>query len=187
MRDVELPGELVNYFRSSTVALSLGAADGDHELLLTNEPFSRLTGYVPSEIIGRNCRFLQGQQVDAEAREKIHAFLREDRIANVRTPLVNFRKNGVPFVNLLYMSKLTAMAGKVRYIFASQFDISRTQPDLLQDYDTSLGNVLDRLSPVLANSGMIVEGSLLTIANTAAMVAQAKVTLAELDSSSGLL
>lgn len=182
MRDVELPSELREYFDSSPVALSLGAADGDHELLLTNQRFRELTGYATSEIVGRNCRFLQGKSRDEEARQKIRAFLTDDRHANVRTPIVNFRKDGRPFVNLLYMSRLRAQSGEVRYIFASQFDVSRTQPERLGDYDVNLGQTLTRLGPVLADSGIIVEGSLMTIANAAATIAQAKLTLADLDS-----
>ncbi|WP_311271194.1 PAS domain-containing protein [Sphingobium sp. WCS2017Hpa-17] len=182
----DLPVELRDYFDSSPVALSLGEASSDHALLLTNRRFRDLTGYTTSEIVGRNCRFLQGESRNDEAREKIHAFLAEDRIANVRTPIVNFRKDGRPFVNLLYMSKLRAQSGDVRYIFASQFDVSRTQADLLQNYDADLGQTLDRISPVLAESGIVVEGSLMTIANSAATIAQAKLTLTELDRGSFL-
>lgn len=181
MRDVELPTELRDYFDASPIALSLGAADGDNPLLLTNRRFRDLTGYAMSEIVGQNCRFLQGNSRNDEAREAIHAFLRQDRHANVRTPIVNFRKNGEPFVNLLYMSKLRAQSGEVRYIFASQFDVSRSQPERLSDYDNHLSKTLTRLSPVLAECGIVVEGSLMTIANAAATIAQAKMTLADLD------
>jgi len=176
-----IPGELRNYFEHSTVALSLGAADGDHDLRLTNHRFHQLTGYSGVEVIGRNCRFLQGESRNDEARSQIREFLAENRRSNVRTPIVNFRKNGQPFVNLLFMTKLRAQSGALLYIFASQFDISRTQPGLLADYDERLGNTLAGLSPLLANSGLVVEGSLMTIANAAATIAQAKLTLAQLD------
>ncbi|WP_278393588.1 PAS domain-containing protein [Sphingobium yanoikuyae] len=186
MHHDDLPEELRDYFDSSPVALSLGKASGDHALLLTNRRFRDLTGYATSEIVGRNCRFLQGESRNEDAREKIHSFLAEDRIANVRTPIVNFRKDGSPFVNLLYMSKLRTQSGEVRYIFASQFDVSRTQADLLEEYDADLGRALNHISPVLAESGLVVEGSLMTIANSAATIAQAKLTLNELDRGSFL-
>ncbi len=176
-----LPEQLATYFDSSHVALSLGRAEGDHELLLTNEGFRNLTGYATSEIVGRNCRFLQGRSRNEEARAQIRSFLQDDGQANVRTSIVNFRKDGRPFVNLLYMTKLRAQSGQVRYIFASQFDVSRTQPDRLADYDLNLERTLDRLSPVLAESGIVVEGSLMTIANTVATIAQAKLILSDLD------
>lgn len=84
------------------------------------------------------------------------------------------------------MSKLRTQSGEVRYIFASQFDVSRTQADLLEEYDADLGRALNHISPVLAESGLVVEGSLMTIANSAATIAQAKLTLNELDRGSFL-
>lgn len=186
MSPVELPQALRDYFESSPVALSLGEATGDHPLLLTNQRFRDLTGYATSEIVGVNCRFLQGESDNREARARIHLFLSDDAQTSVRTAILNFRKDGTPFVNLLYMSKLRALTGEVRYIFASQFDISRTQPDRLADYDAALGQTIARLAPVVAESGIAVEGTLITIANTAATIAQAKMTLADLDTSSFL-
>lgn len=181
-----LPAALRDYFESSPVALSLAKAVGDHPLLLTNQRFRDLTGYASNEVVGQNCRFLQGDSDNQEARIRIHAFLGEKAQTSVRTAIVNFRKDGKPFVNLLYMSKLRALTGETRYIFASQFDVSRTQPERLAEYDAALGQTLARLAPVAAESGIAVEGTLITIANTAATIAQAKMTLSDLDTSSYL-
>jgi PAS domain S-box-containing protein len=183
MIPVDVPPSLRDYFESSPVALSLGAAEGDHPLLVTNQRFRDLTGYATTDIAGRNCRFLQGNSDNREARARIRAFLRDDAQPSVRTAIVNFRKDGKPFVNLLYLSKLRSLDGAVRYFFASQFDVSRTQPERLADYDAALGQTIARLAPVIADSGIAVEGTLITIANTAATIAQAKMTLADLDTS----
>jgi PAS domain S-box-containing protein len=177
----DIPSQLRAYFEHSHVALALAAATDDNPLLMVNQAFRTLTGYSDDEVIGRNCRLLQRDADNHEACVRIHEFLERDRQANVRTPIVNFRKDGVPFVNLLYMSKLRSLDGRLRYLFASQFDVSRSQPELLADYDEMLGDTLTRLKPMLADSGVVLEGSLMTIANTAATVAQAKLTLADLD------
>lgn len=176
-----IPAELKAYFDSSHIALALASVAEDNPLLLVNRPFHQLTGYENADVIGRNCRLLQRDAENQEARAKIHAFLESDRVDSVRTPIVNFRKDGWPFVNLLYMSKLKALSGEVRFLFASQFDVSRSQPELLSAYDAELSRTLSRLSPALAESGIVIEGSLMTIANTVATVAQAKLTLADLD------
>jgi PAS domain S-box-containing protein len=176
-----IPAELTQYFEGSHIALALAAAMEDNPLMLVNESFRQLTGYSDEEVIGRNCRLLQRNAENREAREKIRAFLDSGRHASVRTPIVNFRKNGQPFVNLLYMSKLKTLSGEVRFLFASQFDVSRSQPELLSAYDAELSRTLTRLSPTLAESGIVIEGSLMTIANSVATVAQAKLTLADLD------
>lgn len=169
------------HFEASPIALSLAEAGGDQEMLLVNNGFCALTGYSPAEVIGRNCRFLQGSEENAEARERIHRFFQDRERATVRTPILNFDKGGRPFVNLLYMSKLRTLAGDVRYIIASQFDISRTRPDLLRDYDHQLAGALAGLSPPMSEAGVMLEGALTAISNTAAAIAQAKVTLAEID------
>lgn len=174
-----IPSPLRDYFERSSIALALAHADEDHPLLLVNASFQRLTGYAPAEVIGHNCRVLQRQATNGEARATIHAFLRQDGPVTLRTPIVNFRKDGRPFVNLLTMSKLRGPDGQVRFIFASQFDVSRSQPALLAEYEGALSRTLTQLSPVLAESGIVLEGSLLTIANTAALIAQAKLTLDE--------
>jgi PAS domain S-box-containing protein len=176
-----IPAELRQYFEASHIALALAEAGNDNPLVLVNEPFRTLTGYVDEEVIGRNCRLLQRDADNQDAREKIRTFLDSGRHASVRTPIINFRKNGQPFVNLLYMSKLKALSGEVRFLFASQFDVSRSQPELLSAYDAELSRTLSRLSPTLAESGLMIEGSLMTIANSVATVAQAKLTLADLD------
>jgi PAS domain S-box-containing protein len=177
-----IPPPLRDYFERSHIALSLAAAGEDNPLLLVNRVFLDLTGYDEGEMVGHNCRLLQRDVDNAEARQRLREFLASERQASVRTPIVNFRKDGRPFVNLLYMSKLRRADGSVEYIFASQFDVSRSQPDLLSAYDVDLGQAIHRLSPALAEAGMVLEGSLTTIANTAATVAQAKLTLSQLDS-----
>ena len=181
MNTQNIPTELRGYFEGSHIALALASVGDDNPLLLVNRPFHLLTGYTDADVVGRNCRLLQRDAPNEEARARIHAFLENDRLDSVRTPIVNFRKDGQPFVNLLYMSKLKALSGEVRFLFASQFDVSRSQPELLSAYDTELSRTLSRLSPTLAESGLVIEGSLMTIANTVATVAQAKLTLADLD------
>lgn len=184
MPDVTIPAELENFFENSPIALTLASPADDTPLVLINRRFLELTGYARQDLLHRNCRVLQRDADDREARARLRAFLTDDTIANVRTPIVNFKKDGTPFVNLLYMSRLRALSGETRFIFASQFDISRAQPERLQAYDQDLGQTLTRLSPVVAESGIIVEGTLTTVANSAHAIAQAKLILANLDDSS---
>lgn len=179
MSSDSIPSPLRNYFERSAIALSLTRADADHPLVLINAGFRRLTGFEPAEVLGQNCRLLQRQASNVAARQSIHVFLKQGGPDSLRTPIVNFRKDGTPFVNLLTLSKLRGPDRQVRFIFASQFDVSRSQPALLAEYEGALSRTLKQLSPALAESGIVLEGSLLTIANTAALIAQAKLTLDE--------
>ena len=184
VQDESVPEKLRTFFQDSPVALALAAPARDNPLILVNGRFVALTGYSHAELVGRNCRVLQQDADNREARAKLRAFLDDEDAPNVRTPILNFTKDGTPFVNLLYMSRLRQADGEARYIFASQFDVSRARPERLQAYDRDLGQTLTKLSPVAAESGIIVEGTLTSIANSAATIAQAKLSLAGLDDSS---
>ncbi|MEP9401236.1 PAS domain-containing protein [Sphingomonas silueang] len=177
----QLPAPLADYLAASRVALAIASAEDDNHLLMVNQAFSALTGYSPEDVVGRNCRMLQRDAPNVEPRERLREFLANPRQPNVRTPIVNFRKDGTPFVNLLYMSRLKTQDGKTPYIFASQFDVSRSQGDMLAEYESELRATLGRLAPIAGEAGIVVEGTLLTIANSAALVAQAKMTLAGLN------
>ncbi|AXB79270.1 PAS domain-containing protein [Novosphingobium sp. P6W] len=177
----EIPAELRAFFDDSPTALSLASVIGDHPLVYVNRKFVDLTGYSAEEILGRNCRVLQRDVDDREARSMLSVFLLNEDAEGVRTPIVNFRKDGTAFVNLLYLSRLRAPAGQTRYFFASQFDISRVQPQRLNDYDRELRRTLTRLARLAADSGLIVEEALATIADAAATIAQAKLTLVGLE------
>lgn len=177
----DAPAHLRAYFETSTIALALASTDDDTPLILTNPGFEKLTGYTPDDVVGKNCRLLQGDADNREARATLRAFLENQRAPNVRTPIVNFRKDGTAFVNLLYMSRLRSSDGQTQFFFASQFDVSRAYPERLEEYDRTLGQTLTSITPLVAESGMIIEGSLTTIASSAHMIAQARMMLADLE------
>lgn len=189
MPQLEIDLSLQEFFQTSSIALALSHAQDDNHLALVNNGFCALTGYGSDDVVGRNCRMLQTSPKgvhaeNAEARAKIHDFLRPDGPETVRTTIVNFRKDSSAFVNLLFMSKLKAASGQVRYILASQFDVSRAHTGLLQNYDRELGDTLTKIKPLLDDHNMMIQGTLATIANSTTTIAQAKLTLAELEQNS---
>ncbi len=102
----------------------------DNPIIFANEAFSKLTGYEPAEIIGRNCRFLQGPETSAEALARLsEAVARRERI---EIDLVNYNKKGERFWNRLLVSPVFDEAGDLSYFFASQADVTLEKERLVQ-------------------------------------------------------
>lgn len=95
----------------------------DNPIVFCNEAFSFMTGYSEDEILGTNCRFLQGPETDRDVVAQVRAAVeRRDEIA---VELLNYRKNGSTFWNALFVSPVYDDAGELVYFFSSQLDISR--------------------------------------------------------------
>ena len=95
----------------------------DNPIVFANKAFMHMTGYDRSEVVGRNCRFLQGTDSDPEAVDRIrHAVRARTELA---VELLNYRKDGTSFWNALFVSPVFDAGGNLRYFFASQLDVSR--------------------------------------------------------------
>jgi PAS domain S-box-containing protein len=94
----------------------------DNPVVFANGAFCRLTGYTRAEIIGRNCRFLQGKQTDPVAIARIRDAVREAR--SIEIDIRNHRKDGEPFWNRLLMAPVYDASGELAYFFASQVDVT---------------------------------------------------------------
>ncbi|MFN7127474.1 MAG: PAS domain-containing protein [Brevundimonas sp.] len=94
----------------------------DNPIVFANKAFQDLTGYERDEIIGQNCRFLQGPDTSHETVREIRRALSEER--DVQVDLLNYRKDGSKFWNALFMSPVRNKEGQVDYFFASQLDVT---------------------------------------------------------------
>ncbi|RYE88689.1 MAG: PAS domain-containing protein [Hyphomicrobiales bacterium] len=94
----------------------------DNPIVFCNEAFQNLTGYGREEIIGHNCRFLQGPDTDRAAVAKVRAAIENE--TSVTVDLLNYRKDGTTFWNALYLNAVHGEDGKVKFFFASQLDIT---------------------------------------------------------------
>ncbi len=95
----------------------------DNPIIFANRAFLAMTGYSPEELIGRNCRFLQGPETDRETVSQVRQAIAERR--EFATEILNYRKNGSTFWNALFVSPVHNTAGELVYYFASQLDVSR--------------------------------------------------------------
>ena len=99
----------------------------DNPIEVTNRAFCDLTGYSEQEIVGRNCRFLGGEETADQAREQFRAAVRE------RKPLIvdvlNYRKDGTPFRNGVMIAPQFDDDGQIAYFIGSQVDLGQSDPD----------------------------------------------------------
>ncbi len=94
----------------------------DNPVIYANPAFSRITGYSNEDIVGRNCRFLQGPETDQEQLNQLRQAIREKRSTAVT--LLNYRKDGSPFLNELTISPVFSTEGALTHFVGIQTDIS---------------------------------------------------------------
>ncbi|KAF3015391.1 blue light receptor [Neopestalotiopsis sp. 37M] len=104
----------------------------DCPIIYVSDNFQNLTGYSRHEIIGQNCRFLQAPDSKVEAGTKREfvdngaVFNLKRKIAEgkeVQQSLINYRKGGKPFLNLLTMIPIPWDTSEIRYIVGFQIDL----------------------------------------------------------------
>lgn len=94
----------------------------DNPLIYVNDGFQTLTGYTAEDVLGKNCRFLQGARTDPAASERIRTAIRAQRPCVVE--LVNHRKDGTPFWNRLSITPVRDASGRVTHFIGVQSDIT---------------------------------------------------------------
>lgn len=122
--DRELPeGLSANAIDASPVGLTLADATREDEpLVYVNDPFLELTGYDREEVLGRNCRFLQGEETNEETVAAVRAAI--DAEEPVTVELRNYRKDGSMFWNRLSVAPIADEQGTVQHFVGFQEDIS---------------------------------------------------------------
>nr|AML76826.1 putative LOV domain-containing protein [Cryptomeria japonica] len=99
------------------------ATKPDYPILYASAGFFKMTGYAAKEVIGRNCRFLQGAGTDPEDVSKIREALVERRSYCGR--ILNYKKDGTPFWNLLTIAPIKDETGKTLKFIGMLVEVSK--------------------------------------------------------------
>ena len=91
-------------------------------LIYANDGFERLTGYPVREVLGRNCRFLQGPESNPTSVAEIRAAIAEQRECIVE--ILNYRRDGSSFWNRLSITPVRDEAGVVTHYIGIQSDVT---------------------------------------------------------------
>ena len=103
-----------------------GMADPDQEdlpLVYANKAFETITGYTQAETIGKNCRFLQGNDRDQQERYQLREAILNKK--SIEITIRNYRKNGEMFYNHLVITPLFDSKGNLLYYLGVQFDVTQ--------------------------------------------------------------
>jgi PAS domain S-box-containing protein len=95
----------------------------DNPIVYANEGFERLTGYDKEDVLGKNCRFLQGENTDPATIDEIRRSIQEERPCSVE--ILNYRKDGSTFWNLLSITPIRDESGRVTNFLGIQSDITK--------------------------------------------------------------
>ncbi|GAB7013148.1 PAS domain-containing protein [Halolamina salina] len=94
----------------------------DEPLIFANAGFTRITGYPLGEVLGRNCRFLQGENTDQSTVDRLRAAIDAGEPAS--EDLLNYRRDGTPFWNRLDLVPIHDDDGELSYYLGLQRDIT---------------------------------------------------------------
>ena len=124
------------------------ARQPDRPLIYVNEGFERLTGYTAEEVLGRNCKFLQGEDVDQDTVETMRQAMEEGRDCTVE--ILNRRKDGTPFWNRLSITPVRDDGGEVTHFIGIQSDVTkrREAEDRLQDINRQMRRDLEEAAVI---------------------------------------
>ncbi|MDP3207899.1 MAG: PAS domain S-box protein, partial [Rhodoglobus sp.] len=121
----------------------------DHPIIYASPGFERLTGYSAAEVLGKNCRFMQAPDADLPARAKLREALGRGRACTVE--LLNVRKDGTTFWNLLAVSPVTDADGRVTNFIGVQTDVTERRRLEMQFLQAQKMEAVGRLAGGIAH------------------------------------
>ncbi|MFW5905582.1 MAG: bacterio-opsin activator domain-containing protein [archaeon] len=123
----------------------------DNPLVYINDAFERLSGYPSEEVLGRNCRFLQGDDSDPDAVGRLREGI--DEAEPVTVELLNYRRDGEPFWNEVTVAPLRDETGTVSQYVGFQVDVTRRKEAqlALAEEREHLDRLVDRINGLLAD------------------------------------
>jgi len=113
---------LVAALTNATNGIVVSANVEGRPIVYCNPAFERLTGYTLSEIVGRNCRFLQGEGTDPEATRQMRTAF--DAGAAIDLVVLNYKKSGTPFWNALNIGPIHNIHGELTHFIGVQTDVT---------------------------------------------------------------
>ncbi|KAE8213624.1 hypothetical protein CF327_g2868 [Tilletia walkeri] len=118
----------------------------EQPLIYVSETFTKLTGYTSADVLGKNCRFLQApdgnmakgaERLNTDGRAVSHMKKHIDRMRECQASLINYKKNGKAFINLVTIVPIPwGDSNVVQYYVGFQVDLVE-QPGAILEKDSN--------------------------------------------------
>jgi len=143
----------------------------DDPIVYVNPAFEAMTGYSADEVLGRNCRLLQGEDRDQSAREELRAAVAEGR--NTVVEIRNYRRDGTMFWNEVRISPVRDGTGATTHFVGIQSDVTerrkaRQRLEVLA-YRDPLTGLLNRQAFIAALAARLADAARDDLATTIAV------------------
>ena len=134
---------------SSNMAHTLASVEGDRPLIYINQAFLDETGYSREEVLGRNCRFLQGEGTKEHSIQMIKKALND--YVPIDIEILNYRKDGTPFLNRLRISTVFDKDGRPLAYLGLQSNVNTLVENVRASQEKYRMESLGRLSANLSH------------------------------------
>ena len=129
---------------ASNLAHTISTADGQTTLVYANPAFYEMTGYSKEEVIGHNCRFLQGSETNQDTVSAIRSAIKN--FEDIDIEILNYRKDGQPFWNRLRISPIFEGSRQPIAFIGIQSDVTYIREQERWDAERQKMESLGRLS-----------------------------------------
>jgi hypothetical protein len=117
----------------------------DNPIIAANAGFLALTGYREADVVGRNCRFLAGDETDDGTTDQLREAIRSAR--PVLAEIVNYRADGTAFRNGVLITPLFDDDGALAWYLGSQVDLGPPALDGFAERRREAARKVERLAP----------------------------------------
>ncbi|CAI5494129.1 unnamed protein product [Closterium sp. Naga37s-1] len=132
-------------------------------VIFASDDFLELTEYSREEILGRNCRFLQGPDTDPKTVQRIRDAIKKEE--DITVQLLNYTKSGKQFWNLFHLQAVRDNKGMLQYFIGVQLDASQYVDPSIHGLQEKLATEGEKIVLEAANN---VEGAVRELADPGA-------------------
>lgn len=138
--------EIIESVASSPLAMVLSNPHRpDNPLEVVNPVFCDLTGYAERDIVGRNCRFLAGDETDPAVSEQLRAAIHSR--SPVLADILNYRSDGTAFRNGVMITPIYDSDGDLAWFLGSQVDLGPAHARAFDDRRSGAAERVANLPP----------------------------------------